>query len=242
MRIAGDEFIARVFSVLSLVSKAQEPVSLNVVTQNADLPKPTVYRILKSLEALGYIEMARDGSGYLTTDKVLELLPSNEEAWTRNNALPLLEEIHGKLNETANLGRMDGLRLRYVHMIESTRPLRWIPDDRLHEELLNTALGRAMVANLPAEKLSLVLPELCKLAGYGSIKKMSQELEDIRKRGWATEKNQSREGVSCYAMPIFKNNEVIAAVSVSIPNVRVEAQGDETIVQILSELNNSLTT
>lgn len=242
MRTSGDEFIARVFTVLAMVSRSQAPVSLHSVTEDTELPKPTVFRLLKSLENLGYIEAASKSSGYRVTDRILDLLPSDEEGWLRDNAMPLLQQIHGQLNETVNLGRLDGLRLRYVHIIESTQPLRWIPDDRLHEELLHTALGRAIVAYLPKDHLVAILPELCERAGYHDVEEMHQELKTIRRRGWAVEQNQSCQGVSCYAIPLFKGTGASAAISVSIPNVRLESGSYRSIVRALKAVNNQLST
>lgn len=239
MRIAGDEYIKRVFKVLSLVSKADGPMQLDALTASSELPKSTVFRILKSLTNLGHIEQTPGGS-YQVTNKILELLPKGQEDWIREQSIARLQQIHSLFNETVNLGYPEGLRLRYLQIIESTRPLRWSPDDRLHDELLQTALGRAIVAHYPANKLREILPELCQRANYQDVETMSRELEAIKQQGWTREQNQSCEGVSCYAIPLFCGGESIAAISISIPNARLESIGENNIIKALKALNNQL--
>tara|TARA_R100000027_G_scaffold1897_3_gene2081 strand:- start:1307 stop:2032 length:726 start_codon:yes stop_codon:yes gene_type:complete len=239
MRINGEDFIARVFLVLSLVSRAKDPLSLHDVTTSTELPKPTVLRLLRALESLGYIASTREGNRYRTTAKVFELIPTDDDARLKEKALPLMATLHRDLNETINLGRFEDGQLRYVHSLESTRELRWIPDNRRHEELLHTALGRVIAAFNAEKSGDMSIEELCRRAGYNDPLKIERELKSIKRKGWALEENQSCDGVSCFAAPLFLSGKVIAAISVSVPNVRVDS-GGRTIVKALKDIPNSL--
>lgn len=233
MRIAGDEYIGRVFSVLKAISEGEGDLSMGGIAKRLSLPKPTVSRMLKSLGDLGYVQQIPSTRDYRVTNKILELAPPPEDERISNLARPLLAAIHHELDETVNLGRWDGLRLRYVDFLESTRPLRWSPDGRLHEELLCTALGRVLVAFLPREQLDSILPALCQRAGYADVEKMARTLATVRRKGWAVERNQSCKGVTCFAVPLFEGKKAVAAISVSVPNARLEPREEKAMIEKL---------
>jgi IclR family KDG regulon transcriptional repressor len=50
------------------------------------------------------------------------------------------------------------------------------------------------------------------------------ELEKIRRRGYATDTGEYTEGVYCLAFPVKAPTGTVAAMSVSIPEVRVTAE------------------
>ena len=42
-----------------------------------------------------------------------------------------------------------------------------------------------------------------------------------RSRGWAEDDEETTEGVICFGVPVFENDRAVAAVSVSLPKVRL---------------------
>jgi len=236
MRVTGETYIGRCFRVLTMVSQAKKPISLHKVAEALDLPKPTVLRLLRSLCDLGYIVCDETDGSYQTSSKVFELVPVDGDAWLREQMQPAMEQFFQQMNETTNLACLDGQRLRYVHIIESTQPLRCIPDDRLHDELLRTALGRVMVAYWPQNRLEELLPVLCKRAGYDDIEKMGKELRQTRRRGWAWESEQNCTGVDCLAVPLLNDGVPYAGVSVSVPSARMGGQYRDQLISGLKAL------
>ncbi|MGE9290226.1 MAG: IclR family transcriptional regulator [Puniceicoccales bacterium] len=237
--MSGESYLERVFAVLEVASAHPSGLSLAQVTKAVEFPKPTVLRILRSLVSLGYLMGSEDG-GYRISGKLFSLLPPSDDDFLRSTFLPVLQEVHDELNETVNLGRMEGLRVRYLHILESTQPLRWIPDERLWDEALRTALGRAMVAHWAAEEREDLLPSLLERSGYSRTGAIVQELERTRERGWAEESEESCAGVCCFAVPLFRSGEVVAALSVSTPQIRTIDGGRDRILDVLLEAGRSV--
>ena len=67
----------RGFTLIEIIANFSEPLSLKKITELAGLPKPTVYRILSSLEIWGYVEqdnekMYRLGTKFLVLGNIVE--------------------------------------------------------------------------------------------------------------------------------------------------------------------------
>ena len=224
------------------MSQAGEPLRLQEVARRAELPKPTAHRLLRALAELGYIEEADASSAFRATSKVLELVPADNDRWLRERAEGPMRELHEAIDETVNLACLEAGRIRYVHILESTRALRWTPDDRLYDELLTTALGRAMAARWPEERLERELPALCEKAGYADVADMREALAEARARGWAWESQQNCEGVDCVAVPLMADGVPYAGVSVSMPTVRMDADRRQAITERLLALAGAVET
>ena len=61
-------------------------------------------------------------------------------------------------------------------------------------------------------------------------------LNAARREGYAFEQDESDLGVTCVGVPVFENNRVVAAVSVSVPTVRMD-QG--RFAQIIRSLKSA---
>ncbi len=241
MRVTSETYLGRCFSVLNVLSNAETPSSLHAVSGWLDLPKPTVLRLLRSLCELGYVECDGLTGHYRTSSKIFELVPVDGDAWLRDRVRPAMEVLFQQVNETTNLACLDGQRVRYVQIIESTQSLRCIPDDRLHDELLRTALGRAILAYWPSDQLKKALPELCRRANYNDIEAVGKELKRTRQRGWASESEQGCAGVDCLAVALLQDGIPYAGVSVSVPTARMTAMNRAKLITGLKELARSVT-
>lgn len=226
-------YLERVFAVLKVVSDAAEPLRLQDVAERIDLPKPTVHRILKSLLQLGYLENGATPRTYRGSSKLLELVPVDTDAWLREHAEPAMKRLHASLNETINLGCLEGERIRYVQILESTQSLRWTPDDRMYDELLSTALGRAIAACWTPSELDARLEHLARRAGYADPAPAREEIALARECGWAWESEQNCAGVDCVAVALLEGGRPFAGISVSVPSVRMDGERRERIARAL---------
>ncbi len=84
----------------------------------------------------------------------------------------------------------------------------------------HTALGKAILAHLPAERipaLTRVMPK-----GHGredsqaALDRLSEEFEEIRRVGFAIDNEETEKGLRCVGAPVFdKSGEPFGALSVS---------------------------
>lgn len=213
--------IDKTFSILEALARTGRPLTLAEVAEESRLPKPTVYRILKSVRDLGYVEQAGRGGAYELAARLATLREYGRDEAVRAKALPLMQRLHAAFDETVNLGLLEGLYVRYAHVLETTQPLRWIVKPGARDAFHTTALGRAIVAHLPEEQQArLVTKAGASRPARGRRQAraaLERELAATRARGYALEEEETVVGVACVAVPLIALGEPLAAVSVSVP-------------------------
>lgn len=214
----------KAFSVLEVMARAGRALSLAELAEESRLPKPTVHRILQSLRDLGYLESGNPRGSYVLTDRLKSLREHGRDAMLRAKAEPLMTTLHETFNETVNLGVLEGVYVRYARVMETEQALRWIVKPGARDLFHTTALGRAIVANLPGEQQSRLVAKACATLPARGRKparvRLEAELAATAKRGWGGEEEETVAGVACVAVSLTAFGEPLAGISVSVPTNR----------------------
>lgn len=240
MRTTGVEFLKRVFDLITLLGRETTAQPLRHIALKGGLPKPSAHRLLNMLKKLDYVDTDESGHYFLTT-QIHELVPANRNETLKSLALPVMGDIYAQLNETTNLAYLDGHRIQYVHIMESTQPLRWSPLPVTHEEVLTTALGRSIFAYLPKETRTSMLPMLLervrKLGDYdtGKVEAMTTT---IRRQKIALDLEENMKGAVCFGIPLFKNQHPVGAISVTVPTPRLDNQFRRKVMEVMKGVKN----
>lgn len=230
--------VAKAFSVLEILARFPQALALADIAEESRLPKPTVYRLLQSLRNLGYVEQNEERGDYALGERLLSLRQYERDGAARRTAWPFMQALHRRCNETVNLALLEGVFVRYAHVIETTQALRWIVKPGARDVFQNTALGRAIAAGLPlAEQERLV--SRARTPGGAPLrpaarKRLLAELTRTRQRGWALDEEESAAGVSCLAVSLAAVGLPLAAVSVSVPGPRFTAELRRELITLLT--------
>jgi DNA-binding IclR family transcriptional regulator len=233
--------VRKTVSALEKLAESDEPLSLAALAAQARLPKPTAHRILQTLAALGYVAQDETSRYYLTS-KLDSLAQSSRYRDLKLRAVPLMTALHRQFNETVNLGVLEGSKVHYIHVIETTRSLRMMVQPNAADEYYFTAIGRAIAAHLPEAHVETLLrsttlrPITPKTVA--SRKRLLAILRETRQRGWAIDDEESVLGVVCLAVPIFVKDCALAAVSVTMPKTRATKEVCQAVVDSLLSLRS----
>lgn len=230
--------------VLEALSEFDFPVSLKLLTQRTRLPKPTLYRILQTLVNTGYVFQDPAQGHYSISPKLAEVGSSRRYSALKEAVLPLMERLYRAYNETVNLAVLAGVNIQYLHVLETSKSLRWIVRPGTQDAFYCTALGRAIVAFLPEEAQEKLL-KLAKLEQQAQrapvdIERLREIIAQTRANGWALDDEENASGVVCFATPIFRRGEPIAAISISVPKNRLKSEVRSRIVSSLGSLDTNL--
>lgn len=224
----------KAFSILEVLARSGRRLMLAELAEEGRMPKPTMHRILRSLRDLGYVNQEGRGGAYELSERLRSLREYGRDEHLREKALPLMQRLHEAFNETVNLGLLEGIYVRYAHVIETTQALRWIVKPGARDMFHTTALGRAIVAHLPDEQQSRLVTKACATMPARERKtgraRLEKELAATRARGCAFEVEETVAGVACVAIPLAMLGEPLAAVSVSVPVHRFPARQQSALV------------
>lgn len=207
------------FELLELVGQSRNGMSGKEIAESLGLPISTTFRQLKFLTECGFL---RNIGGVYTLGGTLIRLgnaATRQNPLSRIGHLPLLE-LSEATSETVHLSEKNGKDVIYIEKVEGSRPIRMGSMIGKTAPLYCTGVGKAILAFLPEAEREKLLQDM-ELTAYTpntitDRKKLTAELAEIRRLGYAVDDCENEPGVFCVASPIFNSlGEVTGAVSVS---------------------------
>ncbi|MDW3220206.1 MAG: IclR family transcriptional regulator [Acidimicrobiales bacterium] len=215
--------LGRVDTILSAFDDSDQVLTLQDLTDRSGLPKSTVHRMIEQLVGMGWLE--RDFDGYRVGMRLFEIggLATRRRRLTES-ATPHLHALSTSTGFAVQLGVLDGDEVIYLHRVTAgdfDLPTR----DGGRKPAYCTGLGKAMLAFDPeaaAEVLAGDLPRrtACTLTTPDAL---AAELDVIARTGVAHDREEAYEGLTCVAAPLRSTGRAIAAVSVTGPTDRFDA-------------------
>ncbi len=218
--------VMKVLKILEALQGNPSGLQLKEIAQRTAINKSTAYRFLAHLQGEGYLY--RDDAGAYVIGPKLARMGSgmNLEESLRKMSRPVLQKLWVATGETVNLAILDGQQILYLDVIESSHTFRFASEVGARRPLYCTALGKAMIAHLPAEEMKELVPSLSfeRLTPRTITQpaKLKKELAKIRLQGYALDDEEAVLGARCIAAPIFDaGGKIIAGMSVSGPLTRI---------------------
>lgn len=217
-------------TVLSAILTAEKPPSLNDIAMRTDLPRPTVFRVVKQLEETLMITRAPDGDKYLVGPNLLSLATDAMSAFMHASPVrAILSGLVHEVGETCNLGVLDRDSVVYIDRVECSWPLRLQMGVGTHVSLHATALGKLLVAHLPTRSRRRIVSAapLEQFTEYSITdpKALEAEFKMIRRQGYACNSEENTIGIIGIAVPVFDaRNRVVAGLSLHAPAARMSLQ------------------
>ena len=231
--------LSRGLEAIDLMASRAEPMRLTDLAEALRVDKSNASHLLKTLLAAGYAVQDANRryaasakiAGVAREAHTLEEIVAVKEAWR-----PALEELVRTTNECAHLAVLVGVRVWYVDKVDSPLQLKVDHPIGALSPLHCTALGKAFLAfgraPLPAE-LQIYTPNT-----LTTRSELSVEIERTLARGYAVDNEEFAQGIRCVARPIYDaNGEMIAALGVSGPSVRVDAERIQNLGRIVQAVS-----
>jgi len=215
---------------------AQEPdIGLSRLARTLELPKSTVYRIVRALESAGLLTQSA-GRQYSLGGLVYELASGSTRAGLIEIARPAMVRLRDACNETVALHVLQGSGWAPIAQVESLQELRrTITNLGAATPLHAGAAGKLFLAFMTESDRSRYLDneELRPLTPHTPTnrRRLLEELTLIRRRGYSTSEQEVAIGVAGVVMPIPRpDGAVREALGVSGPMARFNTKAVARIV------------
>lgn len=208
--------VERMTLILDAFESPSARLTLEQVARDTHLPRSTAHRILDQLVRLEWL--SHSSFGYALGTRSLGLGGSGDGHFElREAAADALHELQVRTGLVVHLAVLDNAEVRYLDKVggrfASTVPSRVGGRAPAH----CTALGKAMLAWLPAEDVEcLVATALARQTSrtISDVTTLHQELSRIRgRRGLAFERGECFADISCVAAAIRGPEGPVAAIS-----------------------------
>lgn len=231
--------VDRALKILMAFTAADHELSVGELLKRVDLSRPTLYRLLHTLEQSGFVVSAGEPQKFHLGPSVAHLV----HVWSSSldiggTARPMMRRIWERTGETVALFVPQGGYRICVAELPSAQPLSFKRGVGYRERIVLGASGRIILAHTRNGR-----NELTAYAAEAStpLDKYAKELELICKRGYAVSKDELIQGAVAVAAPFFSGSgEVAGSIAVFGPSVRLHAAEIESYAKLLIEEAQSL--
>jgi DNA-binding IclR family transcriptional regulator len=211
--------VERALELLECFSDDRKNIGLSELSRMLLLPKATVLRLARTLENKGYLIQDADRQHYRLGPKVLALgQVFLAELEYRQVALPFMEELRNRTQESVSLYAVSGDERVCVQRVESPHALRQV-----------ISIGARLPLNRgSAGKLLIVFQNL---AGYEEDITW-EERKHMLEKGYAHSFEEREQGLASLSVPIWNNKgQVIASLTLSGPSFRFTIANNQKYVE-----------
>ena len=231
----------RLLTVLEELCRAGVPITPTEVNTSLRLPKPTVHLLFHTLEAEGFIQRDIDGRSYSPGARLRRLsMDVLSSLRIRTARLAVLRSLSEKIGETCNIATPDRDAMVYLDRVETKWPLRIQMPVGSSVPFHCTASGKMYLSSfgpahlrtfLSATDLTALTP-----ATITDPALLSDELQGITERGYATDNEEFMEGMVAVAVPVRDmHDRLLATLSVHAPTQRISLDDLVDHVPLITE-------
>jgi IclR family acetate operon transcriptional repressor len=213
--------VDRALSILAEIADDPNGLRVTDIAAAIELPVSTVHRLLTTMERRGFVQQNpqngqwligwqahRIGERYALHDGLV--LP----------ALPAMRHLRDLTRETVNLGVIQAEEAVTIAQVESREIMRAIAPPGGRVPVLNSGMGKALVACWPDEAIERLIERQglrpMTARSLSNRQDVLDEIAQIRAQGYAIDDEEFVIGMRCVAVVIPSlDGEPIAALSVS---------------------------
>jgi DNA-binding IclR family transcriptional regulator len=217
----------------------RENWSLAELTVALGQSKPTVFRILHTLEVFGYLNKDPATARYALG---LRFHTLGSAAVRRENlrwqALPPLQDLAQDTGETVHVGILYDGEAICVQAVDGTRLVRMHAFVGKRTPAHASALGKVLLAHLPDAEVEAFLANrtLTPFTPRTIVDPatLRQVLRRVRAEGWALDNEEMETGLRCLGAPVTDHTgRPCACVAVSAPVSRMEPERIAAVVPLV---------
>jgi DNA-binding IclR family transcriptional regulator len=218
----GASLVARTLAVLGAFDDSHRRLSLTDIAHRAGLAPATTSRILRQLVSGGALAREWDGR-YVVGRRLWDLgLLAPVQTDLREVASPFMHDLHAATRATVHLAVRDGDQVLYLDRLSGRASVPVVSKVGSRLPLHTTGVGKVLLAHAPADVRLRVLAHLTRVTPYSvtSPRVLEQQLERVRRDGFATTSEEMSLGACSVAVPVEVGDDVVAALGVVVPDFR----------------------
>ena len=232
--------ITRVLEIIEAVSYASKPLSPLELSQELDIPKPTIHRLIQNLLDEGFVTVDI-GGGIIPGKRVRNL---GVELWQQrlffNERQMILQKLVDELKETCGIGVPYQMNMIYTNRANTTLPIQIYLPVGAKSPMWCTATGKLYLSQLPRTSRDKILQNLSldkfTKNTITDIDALNAELDRIAETGIGIDNEDFISEMVAIAVPIRdRKSRYLASIYLHAPTIRVSLDGLLTYVPRLQK-------
>jgi IclR family acetate operon transcriptional repressor len=227
--------VQRAIAILGELADARGELGTNEIARRAGINVSTISRILATLVSGGLVEHVTATGRYRLGVGVIRLAnAAGERLDVRSLARPHLEDIAGRIQETATLSVPGGHEAITLDYVQSPLSVRSVAEVGRASAAHATAVGKVFLAHggtIPAGPLFAYTERT--IVDHDVLR---VEVAGVRERGWGRAVGEREEDLNAVAVPVMGPAGKLAAIlGIQGPAVRFSPRVMRSAVKLLME-------
>lgn len=240
--------LERGLRILGEFSRGEPELTAPELARRLGVPRSTVFRLLVTLENLGFVERTRDGRSYRLGLAILRLgfdyLASQDMV---ELGRPLLEALRDDTGFAASLVVRDGRDVVYLHRAPSRSPFSTTVSVGTRLPAHATVFGHVLLGDMSLAALKALYPEKRLEARSPSTPTDADALFElvqmIRARGWVLAEGFFEAHICTVAAPVRdQDGRIVAAIGLTVPGSQIAPDRRDEFVAAVSATAERLST
>lgn len=235
-----NQSLERGFQILEYLGGSTKGRAVSDVARATGLHRATAHRLLEVLCGMGYAYKGDNRRYWIGYNMHLFGYRSNMVARITHHAHPYLVTLAHDVDETVNLGFLEGIQVFIADRVTTDRAHRSEVQIGTYFDAHATSLGKALLSVRPANEVRANY-KFTRLSAYTGktitdVDALLRELTTIKKRGYSINDEEGSPGIRSVAAPILNpHGRAACALAVTGPRARLD---DSRIERIGMQLQN----
>ena len=224
----------RTIEILHHIAESPRQLTVTEISQALEIPKSTTHQILQTLVDIKILEGSQ-GKTFKLGIRFFEIaLPAFARMDLRREGQSILEDLSANTEETVFMASYDGCEIVYLDQVMGSSLLRLSVNPGSRGPIHSTALGKAILASLPDDKVADLINN-DGLEGYTdftiqNLEQLVRDLDGARARGYAIDDRELLPDICCVAAPVLDaGNSPVAAISIASHSSRMNSSRIEKL-------------
>jgi DNA-binding IclR family transcriptional regulator len=227
----------RTVKILETLAASPTRLTLTELQERMGYPRSSLHALVRTLRALKWVEADETGSAFsVGPHALLSGTAYLDRDLALQYAYATLEDLRAEVGYTIHYARRDDAHIIYLASRESRDSVRTVSRVGRRLPVHLTALGQALMAGLTDDEVDQLLPGELEAYTPNTITDrgvLHTELDAVRNRGWAFEREQGTETVACVAAAVDYRIPATDAISCSMPAHLAEGEELDRVVVAL---------
>lgn len=230
----------RAMELLEFFAETRRPATVKEISQSLGYPQSSTSVLLRDLAEAGWYDHDERSGMYAPSVRVLLAAEwIGEQLFSEQSLLRLMESVHRETAHTVMVGMQQGVHVRYLHVLQATRPNRFTAKTGSLRPLFRSATGKMLLTLKTERETALLLRRANAMetdpALVLPLDAVLREREACRAQGYALSLGTSVAGASALAIlvPVPRGAR---PMTLSLGGPMREIRGDEArLVRVLND-------
>ncbi|MBR4597944.1 MAG: IclR family transcriptional regulator [Opitutales bacterium] len=209
--------LRKAFEILEMLSETKDGITFPSLLEKTGCNKTSLFRILMTLETMGYLRKNPETDAFSISRKMLSLAYSSLcDANIIDESIDVVRALRDEIGETTMLGALLENECIMIAQEYGLSPFNFIGKLGMKSPLHASAPGKALLSALPEADLQKILGNLtlekCAKNTITSKDELLNKLKEYSAKKYACDVSEAVDGVNCVASAIFDSHSYPVAV------------------------------